>query len=169
MHLKVTFEDPLEIHYSYGGLKACEFDHVTTRPGSILSKVNNCVKGEPYVILTQQEVSEDFLPLDYWTSTIMPAEESKGFLEMHLKVYRSIMLEFTRNSMDEAYVVHDALKQVIKNNHWKSFYELSPDLVPPQGYSPDALVALAGKGFLGDRQELEAFVRSHWKFKSRCS
>jgi hypothetical protein len=168
MQFDTTLEDLLEIRFSYWGLKTREFDRPTNRPGSILSKVNNCVKGEPYVILTAQEVSENYLPLDYWTSIIMPAEERKGFLVMHLKVYRSIMLEYTRNSMNEAHAVHAALKQVIKNNHWKRFYELSPDLVPSQGYSPDALRKLAEKGFSGDSQEMEALVRAHWKFKSRC-
>lgn len=166
--MEIQFEELLEINFNYWGFKKREFDRPTNWPGSILSKVNNCVKGEPYVILTAQEVSETYLPLDYWTSTVMPAEERRGFFVMRLKVYRSIMLEYTRNSKEEAYAVHESLKQVIKNNHWKNFYKLSPDVVPPQGYSTDALQKLAGRGFSGDRQEIESLVRSYWKVKSRC-
>jgi DNA-directed RNA polymerase subunit RPC12/RpoP len=150
---------------SYWAWKPRDFDRLTPL-GGMISRVRNRINGDVYGILSAQEVADDFTLRDYWTSTVQPAKETPGFLLQRLKIYRSNVLEITRNSRAEAFAVHEALKHVIRDQDWRRFNGLAPDPVPPQGFSPGALHVLAAKGLAGDERLIEAEVRARWKYRT---
>jgi hypothetical protein len=84
--------------------------------------------------------------MDYWTSTVVSAEENSSGFRLHIYMGIIPYLEVSRNNLDDAHQVHRGLKTIVEREELGKWATQMPDPVPPDGYSPDAARKLTRLG-----------------------
>lgn len=103
--------------------------------GGLVSRVRSQFSGKKYTISTAQELGKD-----YWTSNIFV----NVFFGM-IPNFTKPLFTIVRNTKTEAHEVHNALKEMVLNQHEDQWLELIPSPFPTEGLSADATNVLNSK------------------------
>jgi hypothetical protein len=134
------------INLSAFGQSRGDYDWFGKTPGGLLSLRKNKVTGELFLLSTSPEYGEDLKPLDFWSTSIYPADEKMGLFTRKVTAYFIASVQIYRNSVIESHVVHAELTLIASKIEPKRWGRHIPDPIPPDGLSPNAQLIMESKG-----------------------
>jgi hypothetical protein len=144
--------------FSFGNSKG-DYSWKGWTPGGLLSIIKNQQSGELYLLSCSIVFTEPFKPQDYCACSVFPCKEDRGIIFRNISVsWNYQVVACYRNTLQEAYTVHEQLKSVVSTvprNEWGS---KMPDPIPPDGLSPDASALMMAKGLS------ESSIRARFEF-----
>jgi hypothetical protein len=138
------FEKTLTL-FAFGKSRG-DYDWPGGAPGGLLSLRKNKITEELFLISTSPEYGDDLKPLDFWSTSIYPAEEKMGIFLRKITAYFVPSIQIYRNSLIEAHAVHAELVEIALKKEMGKWGQYIPDPIPHEGLSNNAKKIMFEKG-----------------------
>jgi hypothetical protein len=113
-------------------------------PGGVIAEIRNFHSRRLYVVSTSPELGKD-----YWTISVMPAEEKRSFFGLSTRTapdFYHPIANFIRNRKEDAHQIHAQVRHIVSNLPEAEWFDSFPSPKPPEGYSPGARAHLESIG-----------------------